>query len=437
MTAAALIASTRFGFAARQGDLAAIGRDPRGWALRQLDQNPPPFPGDLPASAPMVAAVLESRKDKEIKSELKERIRSTHLAEVEARIAGAAESETPLLDRLQMFWANHFTVSGLRPVVRGFAGAFEREAIRPHMLGSFQELLLAVAQHPAMLFYLDNIQSFGPQSQAGRRQNRGLNENLGREILELHTLGVDGGYSQSDVEALAGILTGWSIAPLRDPEPGRFLFAPRAHEPGVKFLLGRTYLENGMLEGVQALSDIARHPSTARHVARKLATHFIADDPPQASVERIAKVFHDTQGDLKAVTAAVIRDEAVWREPLTKVRTPTELVIAAFRVTGVRPSGQAADRSLRVLDQPCFLAPSPAGWPDRASAWISPEAVLRRAEWCQTFANRLPNPPDPSEIARAAFGEDVAVETRQAVERASSRRMALALLLASPEFQRR
>jgi uncharacterized protein (DUF1800 family) len=440
MTTEAIIATSRFGFAAREGDLVAVAGDPRGWVLGQLAHRPAELPASLPSSAAMVAATLQARRDSKAggQADGKDALRAVFVAEIGARMNAAIASETPLLERLVFFWSNHFTVSALRPVVRGFVGAFEREAIRPHVTGRFADMLLAVARHPAMGFYLDNVQSIGPNSPFGKRRDKGLNENLGREILELHTLGVDGGYTQEDVEALARILTGWSIAWLRDPDPGGFRFVPQIHEPGAKTLLGKSYAEAGVGEGEAALRDLARHPATARHIALKLARHFIADAPPADAVDRIAKRFRDTDGDLKQVMAAVIAEPAVWRQPFAKVKTPTELVVAAFRAGGLgNVPAEGLVGSLRVLDQPAFVAPSPAGWPDVASAWISPEAVLRRAEWCQAFANRLADPPDPLAVASASLGDALPEETQQAIRRAPDRRTGLALLLASPQFQRR
>jgi uncharacterized protein (DUF1800 family) len=434
---AAVIAATRFGFAPKAGELAQIGGDPRGWVAAQLNRRPDFAPGNLPSSPETVAAMLEARRDKEEKPQLKERLKATYLAEIDARLRAAILGDTPVLERLTQFWSNHFTVSGMRPFVRGVTGAFERAAIRPHVAGRFLDMLMAVAQHPAMLLYLDNAQSFGPASPVGIRQNKGINENLGRELLELHTLGVDGGYTQADVEALARILTGWTVAPLRAPPAGGFRFIPQIHEPGDKRLLGRTYPEGGMDEGVSALRDLAAHPATARHVAIQLARHFIADTPPADAVERIARRFHDTGGDLKQVTLAVLREDAVWREPFAKVRTPTELLISAHRAVGAVPEPGPAFMALKKLDQPPFFAPSPAGWPDVASAWVSPESVVRRAEWCQTFAERLDEIPDPGEVMANAYGEALPEEVQSAVRRAPDKRAGLALLIASPQFQRR
>jgi uncharacterized protein (DUF1800 family) len=440
MTMEAIIATSRFGFAARDGDLAAVAGDPRGWVVGQLDNRPAQLPAGLPPSAAMVAAMLQARQDKKAgeKTDGRDELRAVFVAEIGARMNAAIASESPLLERLVFFWSNHFTVSALRPVVRGFVGAFEREAIRPHVTGRFADMLLAVARHPAMGFYLDNVQSIGPSSPFGKRRDKGLNENLGREILELHTLGVDGGYTQQDVEALARILTGWTIARLRDPSPGSFRFVPQIHEPGAKMLLGRSYAEAGVEEGEAALRDLARHPATSRHIALKLARHFIADAPPQAAIDRIAKRYRDTDGDLRQVVDAVIAEPAAWQLPFAKVKTPAELVVAACRASGLKDvPAEGIVGSLRVLDQPAFVAPSPAGWPDVAASWISPEAVLRRAEWCQAFANRLADPPDPVAITSSCLGDALPEETLQAIRRAPDRRVGLALLLASPQFQRR
>ncbi len=438
----AIVAATRFGFAPKPGELAAISGDPRGWVTAQLAQRPAQPTGDLRPSHETVALMLQVRKDRKEKDqqdvrELQQRIRATYLGEIDARMRAAILGDAPVQERLTQFWSNHFTVSGQRPFVRGFTGAFEREAIRPHVNGRFADMLLAVTSHPTMLLYLDNAQSIGPNSRVGRRRDKGLNENLGRELLELHTLGVDGGYTQADVEALARILTGWSIGQLRDPQPGAFMFRPYIHEPGPKTLLGRVYRENGVEEGVAALRDLAAHPATARHVATQLARHFIADTPPVDAVERIAKVFRDTAGDLHQVTLAVVREEAAWSQPFAKIRTPTELVIAAYRVMGTAPPPQQAFQMLKNLDQPPFFAPSPAGWPDVAAQWISPETVLRRAEWCQVFSQRLPDEPDPLAAMQTAFGEALPEDVQQAVRRAPSRRAGLALLVASAQFQRR
>ncbi|HVA14857.1 MAG TPA: DUF1800 domain-containing protein [Stellaceae bacterium] len=437
----ALVATTRFGYAPRPGELASVARDPRGWVLRQLDAPPAPLDPALPNSAAMVAELLQLRQDRKNQAAdalkaANQRRRAVYLAETAVRTNAAVNGAAPLLERLTRFWSNHFTVSCIRPEITGFAGAFEREAIRPHVTGRFVDLLLAAERHPAMLFYLDQVLSIGPDSRVGQRQHKGLNENLAREMMELHTLGVDGGYTQDDVEALARILTGWSIARLRAPNAGTFRFYPQLHEPGSQTLLGKTYPESGYDQGELALRDLAAHPATATHIATQLARHFIADNPPKDAVQRIARVFRDTGGDLKRVTQAVVHEDAAW-QPFAKVRTPDELLIAASRITGFTPPPPFLVQTLHILDQQPFFAPSPAGWPDDAGDWVGPESVLHRADCCQSFAARLPDPPDPVALADAVFGETLPDDTAQAIRRAASRREGLALLLASPEFQRR
>ncbi|HLI20219.1 MAG TPA: DUF1800 domain-containing protein [Stellaceae bacterium] len=438
----ALVATTRFGFAPAPGQLETIANDPRGWVLQQLNAQPASLDPSLPSGAAMVAELLQMRQEaKQTKSDdskkaENKRLRAIYLAEVEARNAAAITSDAPLLERMTRFWSNHFTVSCVRPVIRGFAGAFEREAIRPHVTGRFVDMLFAAERHPAMLFYLDQVLSIGPNSQVGQRRRVGLNENLAREMMELHTIGVDAGYTQADVTSFARILTGWSIARLKAPDAGHFHFYPQLHEPGAQTLLGKVYGEDGYDQGATALRDLAAHPATATHIATKLARHFIADDPPKDSIERIAAVFRDTGGDLKRVTAAVVREDAAWK-PFAKMRTPDELLVSTCRVTGFTPPAPFQVQTLHTLDQQPFFAPQPEGWSDQAKDWIGPESVLHRADCCQSFAARLPDPPDPVVLADAIFGETLSDDTGQAIRRAASRREGLALLIASPEFQRR
>jgi uncharacterized protein (DUF1800 family) len=480
---AGLVATARFGLGAAPGEIAAASGDPRGWALQQMKPQPVPaaFAGlpdgrhqtlvfqqvlravlqgrsdAAPAQAQRQAAQARRDDDNPDRQDRQMRLRARREApppaaalgdsaprlvyqrEVGARLRVHATTTAPVFERLVAFWSNHFTVSVQRPPVLGLAGAFEREAIRPHVLGRFEDMLLAVARHQAMLLYLDNAISIGPASRIGRTRERGLNENLAREILELHTLGVDGGYTQDDVRALAMILTGWSIGRGEEPDAGLFRFRPFAHEPGAKTLLGKRYGETGETEGIQALKDLAQHPSTARHVATKLARHFIADDPPAASVERIAAVFRKTGGDLAAVSRAVVAEDAAWQAPLSKVRQPGELVVAALRATGLpaRIEDRPVLGALRRLGQAPFAAPSPAGWPDTAQDWVAPEAMVRRVEWASALAMRVPAEIAPMALLEQTIGPAASVETRQAVERAPSAREGMALVFAAPEFQRR
>ncbi|HVJ52599.1 MAG TPA: DUF1800 domain-containing protein [Aliidongia sp.] len=446
----AIIAAARFGYGAGPNGSNA-GTNPRQWLKAQLARpaRPPALDG-LPSSAEQAVAIFELRKERQqakqageladAKQEMSpERMeqRQRYLAEIAARLSAATDSETPLIERLSIFWANHFTVSGVRPIVRPLVGSFEREAIRPHVTGKFEEMVLAVVRHPAMGLYLDNAVSVGPNSRVGARRDRGLNENLGRELLELHTLGVDGGYTEEDVRALARILTGWSIGRLKDPDPGHFHFYEPIHEPGPKTLLGHTYPENGEGEGLAAIHDICRHPSTARHIATKLARHFIADQPPPGAVEKLAASFRESDGDLRHVTETLIDLPEAWSLYQQKVKTPWDLVVSAAVATGSALPVQQAAGWLNRLGQPVFMAPQPSGWPDDAASWVGPEAVLRRVEWCQSFADRFQDQVDPLMLANYAIGDSLSPDAHQAAERAESRSAALALLLASPAFQRR
>ncbi|MDA0261704.1 MAG: DUF1800 domain-containing protein [Proteobacteria bacterium] len=347
-------------------------------------------------------------------------------------------SPVPVRERLVMFWSNHFTVSASRPIVAGLVGAFEREAIRPHVTGRFADMLLAVTKHPAMILYLDNGLSIGPNSPAGRFLDRGLNENLAREILELHTLGVDGGYAQHDVLALAKLITGWSLArPNRHPNPGHFQFHPRAHEPGAKQLLGISYDQGGIEEGEAALHALARHPATAHHIALKFVRHFVADAPPASVVKYFANVFTESEGDLGSMAEALVDHPQAWAVAPAKYKTPYEFALSALRATGFTGGDRRLVGSFKELGQLPFAAPSPAGWPDVAAAWAGPEAILRRAEWALAVAHRVAGGHDPVRLVETTLGPLATARTREAVKQAESPGRAIALLFASPEFQRR
>lgn len=360
--------------------------------------------------------------------------------EAAARFGAAAQAPLGLAERLVWFWSNHFCVSAAKGQnVRIIAGAFEREAIRPHIFGQFADMLVAVEKHPAMLIYLDNRQSIGPESRAGLRRGRGLNENLGREILELHTLGADGGYSQADVTSLAAAITGWTVIGPNDEdfELGEFFFNPNRHEPGARRILGKTYAQGGLQQGVLALRDIAMHPATARHVAAKLVRHFVADDPPAGLVRRIAERFLETGGDLKEVTIALLSCDEAWSSEPTKLRQPQEFVLAALRATGRSPEAGQVLNMLNGLGQPLWAPAGPNGFPDTADHWASAEGVKTRLDIAFQLARQAPGRQNPSEILDEVLGPRASLETRQAVARAESRPQGLALLLMSPEFQRR
>ena len=359
--------------------------------------------------------------------------------EASLRTMAAVDSDTPFRERLVHFWSNHFTVSAKRGVVAPIAGAFEREAIRPHVTGRFADMLLASTKHPAMLLYLDNASSVGPNSPMGRRRGKGLNENLAREILELHTLGVDGGYSQDDVIGLARLITGWSIARPGEGRVGAFQFRARAHEPGQKKLLRQRFDQGGIAEGERALIMLARHPATARHVATKFARHFVSDSPPIPLIKRLEAEFHDTDGDLGVLAKFLIDAPEAWEPAAGKIKSPNDLVIATLRLMGSDALPEdAAIRSLEILDQFPFRAPSPAGWPDTAADWVGPETLMMRLEWTYFAAGHANTTGKLRAVLERRTALPVFSEaTRREVARAESVREAIALYLASPEFQRR
>ncbi|MBC7983223.1 MAG: DUF1800 domain-containing protein, partial [Candidatus Obscuribacterales bacterium] len=306
----------------------------------------------------------------------------------------------------------------------------------------------------AMILYLDNQQSSGPNSQlarlSSRRQGRGdneqrkigINENLAREILELHTLGVNGGYTQQDVTTFAQALTGWSVGGgrgrLAQGSQGEFVFRDLVHEPGAKTILGRKYEESGQAQAHAVLEDLAKHPATAKHVATKLVRHFIADEPPAAAVEKVAQAFRDSEGHLPTVHAAVINCAEAWNKPFAKFKTPHEFVISTFRALNfVSPQGNAIAAPLELLGQRPYTPGSPAGWPDTASQWDGPDALMKRIEWATAVAQRAGNALTPAKIAQEALGANLSDHTRTAIARAASGSQALTLLLMSPEFQKR
>lgn len=351
--------------------------------------------------------------------------------EMEARMRLAVAVGLPLHERLVAHWTNHFTVGN----GTFFEGDLERKAIRPHLFGRFEDMLRACTTHPAMLDYLDNTRSFGPNSVAGRRRSRGLNENLARELLELHTLGADGGYTQQDVIEVARILTGWTAQPREGAQPP--FFAEAQHEPGPKTVLGRRYPEAGPDELHALLRDLAAHPSTARHVSRRLVRHFLGETASADVLETVSRAYLGSGGDLGVVTRALIVHPESWSLPARKLRPPSELVFAVGRMLGGLPPAIRPRVSARAMGQPWNGATSPAGWPEGDNDWASPDAVKTRLDWALLLAGRLPAGLDAREVADRQFGDALSGETRRALQRAASRGQALALLLMSPEIQRR
>lgn len=361
-----------------------------------------------------------------------------YLAEIGARLDRALSVETGILERFTWFWSNHFCVSALKDPVQVMAGSFEREAIRPHVTGRFSDMLRAVMSHPAMLFYLDNNQSFGPTSKQGKQRGKGLNENLARELLELHTVGVDGGYSQKDITETAKILTGWSFRGKQARlEPFAFAFLSGRHEPGQKSVMGHDYQGLGKADGDALLDELAVHPSTAGHIARKLARHFVADDPPTDLVDDLEKAFVDSGGDLLRIYDALLDHPKSWSPSSSKLRTPLEWFIAATRAFEADVPPKFANRSLTVMGQRLWSPPSPAGFEDRAEAWLAGAMIRSRLDWATAFVDRFAPSFEPLALADDILGECLTDETITAMRRAATRKQAFQLALLAPEMLRR
>jgi uncharacterized protein (DUF1800 family) len=419
----------RFGFGRRGNE--PLPADPVAWLRAQLAVADPGPPG--PSVAEGFAAIRQDREEEKASGQ-PDRVRTLFKGEVDALVGQALTTDTPFRERLVWFWANHFTISLRGGRTGALGGDFIRTAIRPHVTGRFGDMLLAVMRHPAMLLYLDNAGSIGPNSPVGLRRGRGLNENLARECLELHTLSPASGYTQADVTSFARLLTGWSVAN-GEKEPAGFFFRPAVHEPGEQVVLGRSF-PAGEAGGVAALAFLAAHPATYRHLATKLVQHFVADQAPDAAVQAVARVLHDTNGDLGQAAAALLGLDGAW-QPLAKLRSPQDYVLAAMRAADLpvakRPDGAAI---MRGLGQPLFGAPFPIGWPDLAADWAGPEAMMRRVDWAYGFAGRAAAL-DPAAMAEASLGPLLSADTGAAIRRAGSRRDGLTLLFTSPEFQRR
>ncbi|MDQ0456402.1 DUF1800 domain-containing protein [Rhizobium paknamense] len=486
----AALALWRFGLGARQGDLAAIKDDARDLLREEINERAVPVPvGAKLQSTPALLSALYVYQD-EVKAE-RERERSQAaavtasattadmkamapaggdggnamqgppmmakpqdmpvskrpyfpqqilLAEAEARFSGTIHQ--PLIgfgERLAMFWANHFSVAISKGgEVHILAGAFEREAIRPHLFGRFDEMLMAVETHPAMLVFLDNQQSVGPNSPAGQKGKRGLNENLAREIMELHTLGVNGGYSQADVTSLSRIITGWTFTrSAKAATPGVFGFNPGMHEPGDHAVMGVTYAEGGFEQGRRVLADLARHPATARHLCLKLARHFVADQPPEALVASMAAAYTKSDGNLSEVYRAMIDNDLSWQADQSKLRQPMDYVVAMIRAAGLRPKPEQVVSMLKALGQPLWDPSGPNGFSDVSDGWASSEGLATRMDAASLFAHQVGGGIDPREFAADRLGPLASQETLTAVARAETKPQGLSIAFLSPEFQRR
>jgi uncharacterized protein (DUF1800 family) len=453
----AVSATNRFGLGARPGEIAGLG-EPRGWLLAQLRATSQPSAfANLPTSLDYLQqdlALQQARRQAERDGDEKPKDLARELGrgqvrELTLRYQVAVASQASFVERMVRFWSNHFAVSVDKRVAAPYAAPMEREAIRPHVTGGFGDLLLAVETHPAMLRFLDNARSVGADSMAAQRARKrdpdkapGLNENLAREILELHTVGANSGYTQADVTELAKAITGWGVPMPQDFSKGvassAFMFRANAHQAGARTVMGRRYAEGGMEQGKAVLADLAGHPATARHVSLKIARHLISDTPPPAVVDAMTRAWLKSGGDLAEVYAALIRHPAAWDAQARKFKTPDDYVVSALRAGGQlddqRP--QALATLLDRMGQPIFTPRSPAGFEDDAAQWSGPDALWKRVQSAQALTEAVPDALlDPLATAQAVFADTLDAETLKALKRAESPRDGLALLFASPAFQ--
>lgn len=370
-------------------------------------------------------------------------LRRIQRADQRAAITRALESRDGFDRRLVAFWADHFTVVRSNQVNTLQLPHMRESAIAPHVTGRFADMLRAVTLHPAMLVYLDQTASFGPMSPAGLDQGRGLNENLAREILELHTLGVDADYTQRDVREFAELLTGLSHG------PKGFVFRRRRAEPGSETVLGTEYGtgEADLAPVLEVLDDLAAHPATARHLARKLVVHFLGSPAPEDLVSDMAAAYLAQETRLDALYEVLLSDPRAWAPGFTKARTPFEFMIAALRAGGVTGdeiatlSGRDVNthflRPLAEMGQPLWRANGPDGWPEAPETWITPVGLAARLRWSQSFVERALTGTDPRDFLETAIGDAASGTLRFAVSGAEQRSEGLVLVLASPEFNRR
>ncbi len=465
------IAANRFGMGVRPDRTPP--RNAADWLLGQMDHfDPsPPAIAALPGRSVLIEPLqqlraLQAQKKvaaddsvamaQQVLGNYRKSLRDHYAAAVAARLQVAVASEQDFAERLVYFWSNHFAISTDKAVITPLAGNFEFAAIRPHIFGSFGDLLKAAVKHPAMLLYLDQAQSIGPDSPLAQRVRKrrdteiGLNENLAREILELHTLGVRSGYGQDDVTEFARALTGHSVTglargPLKklvdgDTAAGEAIFVDAIHQPGVRQVMVRRYAGQGEAQADAILSDLAVHPATARHIATKLATHFAADDPPPALVSRLEKAFLETGGDLKALYRILITAPEITGGAAAKFKTPWEWTVSALRaitVPALPGNAQAAAGLLNQMGQAVWRPGSPAGFGDVAKDWAGPAALMRRVETAGRLARLASGAVDARQLGLQILPGGLSLATAEQIARAESPAQGLALLLVAPEFLRR
>jgi uncharacterized protein (DUF1800 family) len=467
LSSQAFIAANRFGYGADQTILEQAGTEPKAWLLQQLDvaniaKELASFDNAWSSKTAIKSMAIYRQKKKQDKvnakkasmqpsmqaapddekmmmlnsDSIQKQMNKSAAKSINLTIAHQITTQNPFYWRLVDFFSNHFSVSASGQIMRALAPTLENEGIAPNISGYFSEMLVAVESHPAMLIYLNNEQSVGPNSKFGQRAKgkKGLNENLAREILELHTLGVDAGYDQSDVTELARAITGWGVDNNAKKNAG-FTFRAGFHEPGKRQVFGRSYKSGGVEQGIAILKDLAEDPKTAEHVSRKLVTHFVSDQAPQEIVDQMVSIWASTKGYLPKVIEAMMLHPLSWSETPEKFKTPREFMISTCKACDIKRLRPDFIKSLTILGQKPFSAGSPAGYKDTQEYWAGPRAMMGRIEWAEhvsKFAKLA-----PMEIATGALGPQLNKLTQLQISRAESKQQAVTLFLMSPEFQKR
>lgn len=440
------IAFNRFGLGAKPGGIKRISADPKAALMAELDT-----PNIALITTPGLPTYREACAAMHHDDGRDETVRQLELA---ARIAKHMEPEIGFVERLVLFFANHFSMSvDKEGAIRATIGQLERDVIRANVLGSFHWMFVGVMKHPAMLAYLDNADSIGPNSVYGQ-WGYGLNHNLAREILELHTLGVNGGYTEKDIDSLAKMITGWSFVRGWEAEGrynggtaqirGMFIYRPKWHEPGKQMLLGQAFPNTGMDQALEAFKLVTRHRSTSQFIAYKLVKHFITDEPTPAMVDPVAKAFRNSNGNLRTTAQALIDLPEAWSLPMKKMRTPYELQIAEMRALQRRYRKNeywAFDSTLQYLNHEPWRHPTPDGVPDETAYWFNPDAMRIRVEtaqlssWALLQSGAYPN--TPAALADSLFRSALSAPSRAAIAGPGDPVNGLTMLFTVPEFQRR
>jgi uncharacterized protein (DUF1800 family) len=448
---------TRFGLGARPGEIEHASIDPQEFLLAQIR----PAGADLTSARPATSGertrdFLDFKQDRRLgkdenmpkssgKKKAKKLMHEGLADDFNDRLRLGVSTADGFRERWALFWTNHFTVSGAKTAMSPFMGPFENEAIRPHVFGRFEDLLVASSTHTAMLHYLDQVRSIGPGSATAisrgpGAKRTGLNENLAREILELHTVGLEAAYTQADVTEFARAMTGWDAGVDHDPPErlGLFVFHANAHEPGARTIMGRRYPDGGYDQARAVMADLAASPHTANHIAGKLARHFVADDPPPALVDRLRQSYLASRGNLSAVARTLITSPEAWDPSARKFKTPYEFLVSAWRATAAPPQDlDDAGQVFTFMGQKPYAPPSPRGWPEEARVWCAPDALVKRMNWSESFAAGAGANQDPVRLASNVLGARLTPLVANTIARAETRPEGLSILLMSPEFQRR